>query len=46
MNLNTGDYYFISYYNNEIKYANIKDNNSDKVLFLGKIKSYSAPKHI
>lgn len=46
MNLNTGSYYFTSYYNNEIKCANIKDNQSNEVLFLGKIKSYTAPKHI
>ncbi len=46
MNLNTGSYYFTSYYNNEIKCANIKDNQSKEVLFLGKIKSYSQPKHI
>ena len=46
MNLNTGDYYFTSYYNNEIKYANIKDNQTKEVLFLGKIKSYTVPKHI
>lgn len=46
MNLNTGSYYFTSYYNNEIKYANINDNQTNEVLFLGKIKSYKAPRHI
>lgn len=46
MNLNTGNYYFTSYYNNEIKCANIKDNNTNKVLFLGKIKSRAPFKHI
>ncbi len=46
MNLNTGTYYYTSYYNNEIKYANIKDNKTNKVLFLGKIKNHATLKHI
>lgn len=46
MNLNTGSYYFTSYSNNEIKCANIKDNQTNEVLFLGKIKGYVEPKHV
>ncbi|MDD4188104.1 MAG: choloylglycine hydrolase family protein [Bacilli bacterium] len=36
-NLTTGDYYFNTYLNPEIKKKNIFDNNSDKILSLGKL---------
>lgn len=46
MNLNTGDYYFNTYYNEEIKYANILDNKTDKILSLGKLKKLENIQHI
>ncbi|MDD3340629.1 MAG: choloylglycine hydrolase family protein [Bacilli bacterium] len=38
MNLNTGDYYFNTYYNTEIKRANLNTHESTEVISLGKMK--------
>lgn len=46
MNLNTGDYYFNTYLNSEIKKANIKDNQTKKIISLGKLKQKIQIKHI
>lgn len=38
MNLKTGDYYFNTYYNNQIVRFNINDYNDNKIISLGKLK--------
>lgn len=46
MNLNTGDYYFNTYLNCEIKKANINDNRTTQIISLGKLKQKIQINHI
>lgn len=46
MNLNTGDYYFNTYLNSEIKTANLYDNKSSNIISLGKLKQKIQINHI
>ena len=46
MNLNTGDYFFNTYDNCNIRRANIKDNKTEKVICIGKLKSKMIINHV
>lgn len=46
MNISTGDYYFNTYDNNQILTASINDNDSSKIVSLGKLKKIANFEHI
>lgn len=46
MNVSTGDYYFNTYNNNQILKANINDQNSSKIISLGKLKKETSFKNM